>query len=48
MTTTNTYNAAGALLRSTTQQGQRPHYDEAFSYSRGGMITDKFFTQDGE
>ena len=48
MTTTNTYNAAGALLRSTTQQGQRPYYDEAFSYSRGGMITDKFFTQDGD
>jgi len=48
VTTTNTYNAAGALLRSTTQQGQRPYYDEAFSYSRGGMITDKFFTQDGE
>ncbi len=48
MTTTNTYNATGALLRSTTQQGQRPYYDEAFSYSRGGMITDKFFTQDGE
>jgi RHS repeat-associated protein len=48
VTTTNTYNAAGALLRSRTQQGQRPYYDEAFSYSRGGMITDKFFTQDGE
>jgi RHS repeat-associated protein len=48
VTSTNTYNAAGALLRSTTQQGQRPYYDEAFSYSRGGMITDKFFTQDGE
>ena len=26
----------------------RQYYDEAFSYSRGGLIVDKFFTQDGE
>ncbi|MBU3678818.1 MAG: hypothetical protein FGM32_04325 [Candidatus Kapabacteria bacterium] len=57
MTTTNTYNAAGALLRSRTQTDplslvpqpqMRQYYDEAFSYSRGGLIKEKYYTQDGE
>lgn len=57
MSTSNTYNTAGALLRSRTQpdplwllpQSQmRQYYDEAFSYSRGGLIKEKYFTQDGE